>query len=234
VVVERPGFGWSDPKPNITFLEFAADVEQLMQHLAVERFGVMGYSAGSPWALAVAYKMPDKITNVAVISSLAPRNAPKNTQGMPAIFKLAYFLASKAPSVLASIVKQTAGDYQKNPVKAGRTDFGRYHKADYELYTKAEYEELFLRSAMEIYSHPHGWVAEAHEYRLWCLPWGFELKDIQSRVGVWHGKLDRGTTRNMSKFLTSQLPNNQQFFIEDCGHLIFFSQYEEIVRFLCA
>lgn len=58
------------------------------------------------------------------------------------------------------------------------------------------------------------------------------LQDIQSKVGVWHGKLDKGTTRNMSKYLTSQLPNNEQFFVDDCGHLLFFSKYDEIIRFL--
>jgi len=231
VVVERPGFGFSDRKDDLTFVSFASDVEELLASFDIERFGVLGFSAGTPWALAVAHKLPDRVTNVAIVSSLAPKEAPHATQGMPFVFKLATFLAQSAPSVLAQICKQLGQDYLKAPVKTGRDDWSRYHKVDQEIYTQPEIEQLFLESALETYSQ-RGWVAEAKEYAKWFRPWGFELTEIRSKVGVWHGALDQGTTRAMSEYLVAKIPNCEKFFSDNEGHLLFFAHYEEIIRFI--
>jgi pimeloyl-ACP methyl ester carboxylesterase len=44
VVVDRPGFGGSDPSPGRTVAAFARDVEDLVDALAFERFSVVGGS----------------------------------------------------------------------------------------------------------------------------------------------------------------------------------------------
>jgi pimeloyl-ACP methyl ester carboxylesterase len=54
VVVNRPGFGGSDPSPGRTVAGFATDVEDLADGLGFERFSVVGLSAGAPYALACA------------------------------------------------------------------------------------------------------------------------------------------------------------------------------------
>src|SRR6266851_4974162 len=51
VMVNRPGFGASDPKPGRTILDFATDVDQLADALGLDRFALIGVSAGGPYAL---------------------------------------------------------------------------------------------------------------------------------------------------------------------------------------
>src|SRR3954469_9061658 len=46
---QRPGFGHSGQQPGRTLLDFAADLEELADALALERFGVVGVSAGGPY-----------------------------------------------------------------------------------------------------------------------------------------------------------------------------------------
>jgi pimeloyl-ACP methyl ester carboxylesterase len=48
------------------------DVRAIVDHLAIERFAVVGRSGGGPHALAVAAGMPDRVTAVAVLASFAP------------------------------------------------------------------------------------------------------------------------------------------------------------------
>ena len=84
IFVQRPGFGDSDQQPGRTLLLFPADLEQLANALGVERFGVVGVSAGGPYAVACARRLPKRITAAAAVSSLSPLCAPANVPGLPA------------------------------------------------------------------------------------------------------------------------------------------------------
>jgi pimeloyl-ACP methyl ester carboxylesterase len=72
LAVNRPGFGGSDPSPGRTVADYAADVEELADALGVERFSVIGVSAGGPFALACAWALPDRVVAAAAASPLAP------------------------------------------------------------------------------------------------------------------------------------------------------------------
>ena len=62
---DRPGIGLSDPKPGRTVLDWAADVSELAEHLGLQRFSVMGWSMGGPYAAAVGYAL--RHTNCSVL-----------------------------------------------------------------------------------------------------------------------------------------------------------------------
>lgn len=81
VAVERTGAtNRSTFTPDDTLDDYVSDVERLTAHLGIDRFAVMGYSAGGPGALALAAKMPERVTSVHLVSArgrytdeLAPR-----------------------------------------------------------------------------------------------------------------------------------------------------------------
>jgi pimeloyl-ACP methyl ester carboxylesterase len=75
LAVNRPGFGGSDPSPDRTVADYAADVEDLADALGMERFSVIGVSAGAPFALACAWALPGRVVAVAAASPLAPSSA---------------------------------------------------------------------------------------------------------------------------------------------------------------
>src|SRR5918996_1163589 len=83
VVVDRPAFGDSDPHPGRTVADFARDVEQLADALGLWRFGVVGVSAGAPYALACAWAMPDRVAATAAVSSLPPPPARGRSGRLP-------------------------------------------------------------------------------------------------------------------------------------------------------
>ena len=51
ITTDRPGHGLSDPQPERKLLDWPDDVSQLADHLSVDRFYVMGWSAGGAPAL---------------------------------------------------------------------------------------------------------------------------------------------------------------------------------------
>jgi pimeloyl-ACP methyl ester carboxylesterase len=72
LVVNRPGFGGSDPSPGRNVLDFASDLGQLMSALGHRRFSVVGVSAGGPYALACGFALAERIVALAAVSPLGP------------------------------------------------------------------------------------------------------------------------------------------------------------------
>jgi pimeloyl-ACP methyl ester carboxylesterase len=72
LVVNRPGFGGSDPCPGRTVADFALDLGHAMTALGHRRFSVVGVSAGAPYALACGCALGNRIVSVAAVSPLGP------------------------------------------------------------------------------------------------------------------------------------------------------------------
>jgi pimeloyl-ACP methyl ester carboxylesterase len=81
VVVNRPGFGGSDPCPGRTVADFAFDVRDVVDMLDFGHFSVMGVSAGAPYALACAWAMPERVTATAAVSPLVSGFGPGGAGG---------------------------------------------------------------------------------------------------------------------------------------------------------
>jgi pimeloyl-ACP methyl ester carboxylesterase len=71
---DRPGYGRSSPHPERTVASCAADIRAIALAFGIDRLGVCGASGGGPHALAVGALLPDLVTGVAAICSLAPRD----------------------------------------------------------------------------------------------------------------------------------------------------------------
>jgi pimeloyl-ACP methyl ester carboxylesterase len=75
LVVNRPGFGGSDPSPARTVADFAWDLGAVMSALGYRNFSVVGVSAGAPYALACGWALADRIAGLAAVSALSPARA---------------------------------------------------------------------------------------------------------------------------------------------------------------
>jgi pimeloyl-ACP methyl ester carboxylesterase len=75
ITYDRPGYGASSPHPGRTAASAAADIAAIADALGIAAFPVVGTSGGGPHALACAALLPDRVTRVAAVSSVAPIDA---------------------------------------------------------------------------------------------------------------------------------------------------------------
>jgi pimeloyl-ACP methyl ester carboxylesterase len=75
VSFDRPGYGHSDRLPGRSVAGVAADVAAIADHLGIDRFATWGISGGGPHALACGCLLPDRVTAVATLASVAPFGA---------------------------------------------------------------------------------------------------------------------------------------------------------------
>ena len=73
---DRPGYGGSTPQPGRSVADSASDVAAIAAGLGIDKLAIWGYSGGGPHALACAALLPELVTAVATLASVAPYGAP--------------------------------------------------------------------------------------------------------------------------------------------------------------
>ena len=79
--VDRPGIGSSTPHLYANVLDWAGDLELLMDTLGIETACIAGLSGGGPYALAAAVGLPGRIRRVGVMGGVAPTVGPDAAEG---------------------------------------------------------------------------------------------------------------------------------------------------------
>ncbi len=72
VAADQPGVGGSTPQPGRRMVDWATDMEQLADHLGLDRFAVAGHSGGGPHTQSTAVGMPDRVTHGVLASPVGP------------------------------------------------------------------------------------------------------------------------------------------------------------------
>src|SRR6266567_3362826 len=76
IAYDRPGYGGSDRFRGRRVVDSVADVSAIADSLGIERFAVSGGSWGGPHSLAVAARLPERVTRAACIAGVAPFDMP--------------------------------------------------------------------------------------------------------------------------------------------------------------
>ena len=75
LAVDRPGCGRSSPDPGRTLGSVADDLVALLDRLGIDRVGLLAWSAGAPYAVALAARHPGRVGAVALAAPLVPVTA---------------------------------------------------------------------------------------------------------------------------------------------------------------
>lgn len=214
IAPDRPGYGASDPRPEWRFTDWPEDVFALADRLGIDRFAVMGHSAGSPCTLAMAADPRGRVVAAVVVSGAAPRAATGAGMGVP--FRLNRWLAIRAPGLnrrfLASHRRSVFGDAEKFLHQWGRMSppEGRLFARDPSV------AERIVEDMREGYRQ--GIDAAAHENWLLYQDWGFELSRVEVPVALYYGSADPMCPPAWGEFLEAELPQASLTLVEGEGH----------------
>ena len=75
VTYSRAGYGASSRRAGRSVADVVSDIEEVLDHLGVERCVTAGWSGGGPHALAMAALLPERTTACLVIAGVAPYEA---------------------------------------------------------------------------------------------------------------------------------------------------------------
>lgn len=230
ISISRPGFGASDPAPGRNVLGFAGDVRQLTDRLELDRFGVVGVSAGGAYALALAHALPDRVERVALCSGLSPAGPLHRTPGMPLRTAIALRTLARAPGACAAIGDALLPLVRSHPAMVSRMI--AMHAAASERAALREPSERRAATASFLEAAAGGVRGMVEDYLTCARHWGFSPAGIDAEVHLWHGLTDRLIRIDDALALAASLPRCRIFVDPDEGHHFFRRRLTEILATL--
>ncbi|MFC7676833.1 alpha/beta fold hydrolase [Mycolicibacterium sp. GCM10028919] len=220
---DRPGVGRSDPHPGRTILDWAADVDEMLDQLDVGRFAAMGWSMGGQYAAALGFALPARVTRVAIVAGALPLDEPGVFAQLPFMDRAYTRLSQRAPWIARACFRSMSLAARVAPNVNGRLAARELGPADGSV-IRAEGFAAFSAMMHEGLRQPRGVV---EEYRAWMRPWGFRPEDLVVPVDVWAGTEDELVDREWPSELARRIPGAA---LHRCpgGHLVAHSHYPEI------
>jgi pimeloyl-ACP methyl ester carboxylesterase len=216
LMVDRPGFGASDPMPGRTVADFPADIEDLADAIGFERFSVIGVSAGGPYALACAWALPDRLRAAAVVSSIVPASAPRRAGRVDVRYHLALTALERGPRLAARLADGALRILRRHPTALARAMAVSAPPAERALLAEREAREIATRSFLA--ATERGTSPMIEDYLACHRDWGFDSGAALGRVHLWHGAQDRLIPVEHARRLGGILPNCEWMPVPEDGH----------------
>lgn len=225
--VDRPGYGLSDNVSDASLNAWPETVRELVDHLGIERFYIVGLSGGGPYALSCASLLPDRVVAAAIVSGMGPA-VPEVRKKMPRLNRAFLFHARYLPWLLrleapaARVLLNRYPDFLIESMRRGAGSSDRQILSD-PLIVQALRTDI----AESIRQGPWGMVADAAAF---VSDWDSIVRSISTRIDLWHGAADRIVPIESAHHLAERLDNRRTFFLEGEGHLFVTRQMETIVE----
>lgn len=231
VAPDRPGFGASTRGPGRRITDWPADHAALLDALGADRAGILGQSAGTPYALVAAAALPERVTAVAVTGAVSPLGNPQALSEVSDDLRRVAKLARRAPWLLRLLLQATGRQARRSPDKAARKLAKDLPPADAELLSDPRLWAIHRRASGEILSQARPFVEEV---RTLAAPWGFEISDVRVPVAFWSGDMDTTHPTSHSRRLSAQLPTDAPVHvIPGAGTIGLMPHYGAALRFAC-
>jgi pimeloyl-ACP methyl ester carboxylesterase len=191
--------------PGRTLVTWARDVEALADNLGLERFAVLGWSAGGPHALAVAGVLGDRVSRAAIVGSMPP---PDATKLVHRDVRLSLRISRLAPRFAAGRL-EAWGRKPTPPTGSPETD------------------DAYARGRVDSFRAGGRWLVQ--ELAVLGRPWGFELGAIAAPVTLWWGRNDTVCTPPIADIYAERIPHTTLRLV-DGSHQALFTHWREILE----
>jgi pimeloyl-ACP methyl ester carboxylesterase len=234
VTYDRPGYGSSTRQPGRRIVDCVGDVAAIAETLDIERFAVSGGSGGGPHALAIAARLPERVTRVACVVGGAPYGAEDLDwfAGMDPVNVKEFGWALAGEAVLAAELQRLA---QESLDRVGEDPTAlladiELSEADRTVLSDPGVRKVLRVATREMFAAgAWGWVDDDLAF---IRPWGFDLQEIRVPVQIRYGVADVLVPAAHGRWLAAHVPGAEVFVDEDGGHLSTPDQHLEMLRTL--
>lgn len=190
IAPDRPGYGQSDFQPGRRLSDWPDEVVRLADHLALERFAMLGVSGGGPYAMACGIRIPERITRIGIVcgvGSLAGRAATAG-MGFPAVQFVRF--ARSAPRLAQILYTRVVGPFmQRFPGTATAILRAGAPPIDHAVLAEPMLRGIFLAASREAFRQ--GGRGAAWDLHLYTRGWDIDPSTIAVETWLWHGEDDR-------------------------------------------
>lgn len=226
VIPDRPGYGLSTYDSQRKLIDWPQDLHQLAQHLEADRYGVIGFSAGGPYALACGAAFPDNVSRLILISSAPPVTDRSLKAELSFLVRVNSWMLRISPKMFYLSFQLYWKQAHNNPNQFIRMAKAQSSAADRTLLEQEEIGAMLLQTWTEnLRIDSQGYAKDAE---LLLLDWGIDLKKIDTEVQLWWGEQDKTTPTNIQEYFARKLPNSRIHLQGNAGHFGFLTAWDRI------
>lgn len=230
IAVDRPGIGLSDPLPGRRLLDWPHDVAQLANNLKLDRFAIVGWSGGGPYAAACGHTLADRVRIVGLVSSPAPISGVPKADYLRRFDRTAALFTKRAPWMVRLALWHWGRPQRRDPVRFFDESVADMCAADQDVLADPSLRMMMIANSAELYRQ--GGRGMYDEALALARKWGFRPADIRAPVHIWHGEQDDTVPVSMAHYMARAIPRSVATIYPDEGHHILFSRWPEILAAL--
>jgi len=229
--IDRPGFGLSTYTKGYRIVDWPEDVLEFANALGLKRFAVAGVSSGSPYALACARFIPERLRACAIVSGISPLKVegeqlnPRHYIMAPEI--VVARLANSVPFIASLAFRYILSQIRTDPANAMKRLMKGAPPSDLELLNDKRAKRHFQQTVMEC--SRGGLKGSIDSVGLELKDWRFRLQDITTHVSIWQGEADNIVFPSAGRYMASKLPKHTLHMIPNAGHLTVIARHAESV-----
>jgi pimeloyl-ACP methyl ester carboxylesterase len=224
---DRPGVGRSAQRPDWRVADYPAMLASLADALELDRFGVLGYSGGGPYAVACAVELGERVTSVAVCAGSGELGTVATSADFARTDRRMLAMSQKHPRLARVLLDVSAMAATWSPKLAMKSFLSELNDTDREVAAGMGSPTDALRPfTMAFQEGAHGVVAD---YRAIAQPWGVDPAAAAVPVTVWHGSADAMVPLRHSQELAARVPGAVLTVWEGEGHLATVTHIGEVL-----
>lgn len=231
IAPDRWGYGGTSPHPSPTLAAFAADIEQLADALALQRFAVMGVSGGGPYATAVAAHAPERVSALALVSPVGPIAVTPSPHAS-AFHRFCFGPLARNPKAVAAVFRSFRRLLEASPRFGVRVGNAFAPPADRRIIAIDAVTHRLGNAFME--GLKQGGIGPATDLGLFCAPWGISLGNARAPARLWLGTADRNVPLAAARALAATLPDCHLEMLPGQGHLWIAVNYDVVLKWIAA
>ena len=233
IAPDRPGIGHSDAYPagrGHVVHDYVDEFTATADALGVDRFGVLGYSGGGPYACAIAHAHADRVNAIAVASGAGHVGEWANIRDFELTDRALTIAALRLPVVARSVLWWSARLASLAPRTALLIARVELPAPDRDVLTRF----ASPRAALALFTEGsiHGTAGMVTDYAAVARPWGFPVERITSPMRCWHGTADTLVPYHHGVALAERVPAAELVAWEGEAHLAIVDHIREILDWL--
>jgi pimeloyl-ACP methyl ester carboxylesterase len=228
--VDRPGLGLSDFQPGRRLSDWPADVRALLDHLGLERVGVLGVSAGGPYVLSCCHAIPDRISRAIIVSGITDGARPALISDQSPVPRVLLPVLRRSLLACRAVYRLLSFVSRKNPERAQQELARGLAAPDARVLERPDAGPFILEAWAEgTRNGVHGWAYDDH---VLSRPWDFSPAQIRDDVQIemWYGEHDLVTKPESYKRLIDSLGGANLTVFPGEGHVLVFDHMEDVAR----
>ncbi|MCJ8008164.1 alpha/beta fold hydrolase [Lederbergia wuyishanensis] len=228
IAVNRPGYGDTTLNGIYTMEDIADDVNELLENKGIQKVSVIGYSAGGLFSQVFADKYSEKVISLNLVSSAIPLNSKETKKILPSNWKMISYMNQYIPFMSKSFFRKLSRELTNNLEATVQKSINQMVEADKRIVDDTNIKLVITKGAIEAY-HNNGYAVYYDALAL-CKKITLNKLSSNIKVNIWQGGKDNVWTPSTSKYLREKYTNSTMSFLDDEGHLLYLSQWEEILK----